>query len=80
MTQAELARAAGVSEPTLSHAATGRSISYLTIRKLARALALTPVMPGADGILGVYENAASGSQPRAALAEREGTLDATPVS
>jgi transcriptional regulator with XRE-family HTH domain len=42
MTQAELASIAGVSEPTVCHAMAGRMVSYLTIRKFARALTVTP--------------------------------------
>ena len=51
MTQAELAAAAGVSEATVSHAMVGRQVDYRTLRKFARALTVTPVLPGADAIL-----------------------------
>ena len=47
LTQAEMARLAGVSEATLSHAAGGRAVSIQTVRKLAVAIVRTPVMPGA---------------------------------
>lgn len=58
MTQAELASIAGVSEPTVSHAMAGRMVSYLTIRKFARALTVTPVLPGTEGIIGRQREAA----------------------
>jgi transcriptional regulator with XRE-family HTH domain len=51
MSQRELAVAAGVSEPTVSHAMAGRMVSYLTIRKFARALTVTPPLLGSDGII-----------------------------
>lgn len=61
MTQAELAKAAGVTEPTVSHAIAGKMVSYLTIRKLARALTVTPVLPGTDGIILEKKEAATES-------------------
>ncbi|MGH7641963.1 MAG: helix-turn-helix domain-containing protein [Candidatus Dormibacteria bacterium] len=51
MSQAELAAIAGLSEATVSHAASGRPVSCITIKKLARGLWVTPIMPGADGIV-----------------------------
>jgi transcriptional regulator with XRE-family HTH domain len=55
MTQPELASIAGVSEPTVCHAMAGRMVSYLTIRKFARALTVTPVLPGTEGIIGTQK-------------------------
>ena len=61
MNQAELALAAGVSEPTVSHAMAGRQVSYPTIRKFARVLTITPVLLGSEGIIGSQrESAATG--------------------
>ena len=45
MTQAELAGVAGISEATISHAMTGRRIAWTTLRRLARALTVTPTLP-----------------------------------
>lgn len=58
MTQAELAQIAGVTEATVSHVLNGRMASYTTIRKLARALTITPSLPGGDGIIGTQKAAA----------------------
>ena len=63
MNQTELALAAGVSEPTVSHAMAGRQVSYLTIRKFARALTITPPLPGSDGIIGSQRESAARGLP-----------------
>jgi transcriptional regulator with XRE-family HTH domain len=57
MAQAELAAIAGVSAATVSHAIAGRMVSYLTIRKFARALTVTPALPGTEGIIGPQKEA-----------------------
>jgi transcriptional regulator with XRE-family HTH domain len=69
MNQAELAAAAGVSEPTVSHAMAGRQVSYLTIRKFARVLTITPVLLGSEGIIGAQRSDASASPSQASVAE-----------
>jgi predicted transcriptional regulator len=51
MTAAELALIANLSEATISHCMTGRKVSFTTIRKMARALTLTPCLPGIDSII-----------------------------
>jgi transcriptional regulator with XRE-family HTH domain len=48
ITQAELARRAGVPEPTLSHARHGRRVTNGTMRRLTTALLQIPLMVGAD--------------------------------
>jgi transcriptional regulator with XRE-family HTH domain len=63
MTQAELALAAGVSEPTVSHAMAGRQVSYLTIRSIARALTVTPPLLGSDGIIGSQKEIDAAASP-----------------
>ena len=50
LSQAEFAALAGVTEATVSHAATGRRVSMGTVRKLAKALAMTPALAGADAL------------------------------
>jgi transcriptional regulator with XRE-family HTH domain len=57
LTGAELAQIAGVTEATVSHVLNGRMASYTTIRKLARALTITPPLPGSDGIIGTQKAA-----------------------
>lgn len=72
LTGAELAALAGVTGATVSHAVTGRKVSYMTVRALARALTLTPVMPGVDAFIPTKnENAAKVSSTSAALMEAE---------
>jgi transcriptional regulator with XRE-family HTH domain len=72
MTSAELAAVAGLSEATVSHGMNHHRVSYTTVRKLARALSVTPVLPNADTFLLERtpalenENAATGSTPAAA--------------
>jgi transcriptional regulator with XRE-family HTH domain len=51
LTGAELAAIAGVSAATVSHAQTGRMIDHGTIRKLGRALTVTPIIPGIDSLI-----------------------------
>lgn len=51
-TQAEFASIAGVSEATVSHAVTGRLVDYRTVRAFARALTVTPALPGTERIIG----------------------------
>ena len=47
----DLARAAGVSEATLSVARQGRPVAPLTLKKIAVALSRTPVVPGLEALL-----------------------------
>ena len=61
MTQAELAAAAGVTAATISHCLAGRSVNYLTLRKLARAMTVTPVLAGAQTLVGPQREAATES-------------------
>jgi len=68
---AEFARIAGVSAATLSHAMTGRLVDHTTVRKLARALTLTPVMPGADAIIPTKSETAGASTLAAASSEAQ---------
>lgn len=63
LTQAELAAVAGVTEATVSHAMTGRRVDHTTVRKLARAMMLTPAMPGADSIVGSQREGAATEPP-----------------
>jgi transcriptional regulator with XRE-family HTH domain len=51
LTQGELAAIAGLSEATVSHAITGRRIDSSTLGKLARALTVTPTLPGAERLV-----------------------------
>ena len=51
MTAAELAQVAGLSEATISHGMNHHRVSFTTVRKLARALMVTPILPGADAII-----------------------------
>jgi hypothetical protein len=44
----------------------GRMVSYLTIRKFARALTVIPVLPGTEGIIGPPKVASTESSTRAA--------------
>ncbi len=72
MTQAELARIADLTEATVSRAANGHAANYTTIRKLARALTITPCLLGAEGIIGSQKEAlaaAAASPGPAAMAE-----------
>jgi len=76
---AELAALAGVTGATISHAVTGRKVSYLTLRALARALTLTPVMPGIDTLIPPKTtNAAEVSSTSAAPMEAERVSAQTP--
>jgi len=63
MTLEELALAAGISRPTASHALAGRRLSYLTIRSIARALTVCPVLPGAEAIIGSQRESATSEPP-----------------
>jgi DNA-binding Xre family transcriptional regulator len=47
----DLARAAGISPPTVSAAVAGRPVAPSTLRKIADALASTPVVEGIDVLL-----------------------------
>jgi transcriptional regulator with XRE-family HTH domain len=51
LTQGELAAIAGLSEVTVSHAMAGRRIDSSTLGKLARALTVTPTLPGAERLI-----------------------------
>jgi transcriptional regulator with XRE-family HTH domain len=51
MTAAECAAIAGLSEATVSHAMTGHRVSHVTVRRLARALTVTPTLTGIDSII-----------------------------
>ncbi len=48
---ADLARAAGVSAPTITTAMSGRPISAETLRKIALALSVSPPLAGIDELL-----------------------------
>jgi transcriptional regulator with XRE-family HTH domain len=61
LTGAEFAAVAGLSAATLSHAMTGRQVDHGTLRKLARALTLTPVMPGIDSLIPTKTETAAAS-------------------
>lgn len=63
MTQAELAKAAGVTEATVSRCANGHMANFTTVRALARALTLCPVMPGAECIIGSQKESAASEPP-----------------
>jgi len=63
MTGAELAAIAGLSEATVSHAACGRKVNYITVRALARALTVTPPLPGIDSIIGKADTAGELTTP-----------------
>lgn len=52
LNQAAFAVICGVTEPTLSHAATGKTISEATLAKMAKGLAITPIIAGVDALLG----------------------------
>lgn len=80
MTGAELAAIAGLSEATVSHAMTGRPVSYVTLRKLARGLTVTPALPGIDAIIGrrfvgSEGNGAAGFSPATAVMEAKPSAD-----
>ena len=66
LTGAELAAIAGVSAATVSHAQTGRMIDHGTIRKLGRALTLTPVIPGIDSLIPTKSETVATSTPATA--------------
>lgn len=70
---AELAALAGLTGATVSHAITGRRVSHVTLRALARALTLCPVMAGADTLIPEkHENAVRvSSTPTAMEVERD---------
>jgi transcriptional regulator with XRE-family HTH domain len=83
LTGAELAAIAGVSAATVSHAQTGRMIDHGTIRKLGRALTVTPVIPAIDHLIGngfktrlQNESGAEGPSPSTPQLE---TADATAI-
>lgn len=59
LTQAEIAAIAGLTEATVSHAMNGRRVEHRTIRALARALTVTPALPGAAGIVGAQNGSAA---------------------
>ena len=62
MSQGELAAVSGLSQATVSHAMTGRAIDLGTVRKLARALTVTPALPGAAAIVGAQDGSATKGQ------------------
>jgi transcriptional regulator with XRE-family HTH domain len=47
----DLARAAGCSPSTISGARRGRTVTNETLRKIAGALEVAPIMPGVDHLL-----------------------------
>lgn len=71
LTGAELAAIAGVSAATVSHAQTGRMVDHGTMRKLARALTLTPVMPGIDSLIPTKTETAAASTPATVPSEAQ---------
>jgi DNA-binding Xre family transcriptional regulator len=58
LTGAELASIAGISEATVSHMVNAHRVEHGTVRKVCRALMLTPVVPGADAIIAMGVTAA----------------------
>jgi transcriptional regulator with XRE-family HTH domain len=70
MTQAELATVAGVSQATVSHAMVGRNIAWTTLRKLAKALTMTPTMPGADLLVPAKRDSSTSSPEGSASGPR----------
>ena len=71
LTGAEFAAIAGVSPATVSHAMTGRLVDHGTVRKLARALTITPLMPGADAIVATKTETVSTSPIATASSEAQ---------
>jgi transcriptional regulator with XRE-family HTH domain len=69
MTQAELAATAGLTAATVSRCVNGHLANYTTIRKLARALTITPCLLGSDGIIATQREVATGSPTLATVAE-----------
>ncbi|MGH7775646.1 MAG: helix-turn-helix domain-containing protein [Candidatus Dormibacterales bacterium] len=72
LTQAQLAQLAGISERTLSRARCGGRLNPGTLNRLAAALLRTPVMPGADLVLGLPDQKDAAGSPSAALGEGAG--------
>ena len=50
-THGDLARSAGISAPTVSAAMAGRPVAPRTVRRIAEALSLAPVVDGIDVLL-----------------------------
>lgn len=65
MSQGEFAQAASVTPATVSHAMSGRKVSYLTIRKFARVLTTTPTLLGTESILGTQQESELGGTTNA---------------
>jgi transcriptional regulator with XRE-family HTH domain len=61
LTGAELAAIAGVAPATISHALNAHRLDHDTIRKLGRALTVTPVVPGIDSIIPTRTETAASS-------------------
>jgi transcriptional regulator with XRE-family HTH domain len=79
MTQTELAAAAGLTQATVSHAATGQTIDHTTLRKLAHTLAVTPPLNGADLIIAPLKSTAEAPTP-AVLSDSGGRTGAAQVA
>lgn len=85
LTGAELAAVAGLTAATVSHAVTGKNVDHSTIRRLARALSVTPTLPHSDFVLArasgaQREGPATGSTPTAALVGAGSSAGAAPDS
>lgn len=52
LSQAQAAALAGITPATLSHSLNGHPVAITTVRKLARAIATTPVLAGASTLVG----------------------------
>jgi transcriptional regulator with XRE-family HTH domain len=79
MTQAELAATAGLTAATVSRCVNGHLANYTTIRKLARALTITPLLLGGEGIIGSQREAAIGS-PTVAASDSGSSTSAAPIA
>lgn len=52
LSQSQFAALAGVTPATLSHSLNGHHVTTTTVRKLARVIATTPVLAGAQTLVG----------------------------
>ncbi|MGH7744682.1 MAG: helix-turn-helix domain-containing protein, partial [Candidatus Dormibacteria bacterium] len=50
-THCDLARSAGISAPTVSAAIAGRPLAPGTVRRIAQALSMAPIVEGIDALL-----------------------------
>jgi transcriptional regulator with XRE-family HTH domain len=75
MSQADLAKRSGVAQPTISHLEQGRDARFMTARKLAKALGVTPAElrgpePVTRGYTGDSDAVGTQSSRRAATTQR----------